>query len=240
MRKELTVLAASVVLLGATALPATAIPPLPMDATITTNPDGTVLLNADTDPVGPVNTTPQPSTTPRPPRNTSSSSGTGTRPTKTKAQVREEMSSQIRLTKPKIGASPCTTETGACEAIVGVPVWLWVDEGDGQLPSDSATASAGPFTISAKAEVVQVKWSLGDGQSTVCSGTGKAFEPSDGWSTPDCGFAKGWTKPGTYTLTATYVWRVTWTGDETGTTTQAMSSTRDVTVGELQSVVTDH
>ncbi|QBF44989.1 hypothetical protein [Janibacter limosus] len=57
-------------------------------------------------------------------------------------------------------------------------------------------------------------------------------------SAPECGFEHGWKKPGTYTLTATYVWQVAWTGDETGSVTQDMSSTQKVTVGELQSVAT--
>ncbi|WP_415830733.1 hypothetical protein [Janibacter anophelis] len=39
-------------------------------------------------------------------------------------------------------------------------------------------------------------------------------------------------------MTASYVWEIAWSGDQTGTATQTMSSTRQVSVGELQSVVT--
>ncbi|WP_415830734.1 hypothetical protein [Janibacter anophelis] len=98
---------------------------------------------------------------------------------------------KITLTKPDIEASPCLAATGRCTGTVGVPVWLWV--GDEGLPSKSASATAGPYTISATAKVSQVKWSLGDGQSTVCQGTGTVYDPDvHGWDTPHCGFEDGW------------------------------------------------
>jgi hypothetical protein len=70
------------------------------------------------------------------------------------------------------------------------------------------------------------------------SGTVSSSSSTTSQSAPECGFEHGWKKPGTYTLTATYVWQVAWTGDETGSMTQDMSSTQQVTVGELQSVAT--
>lgn len=159
-------------------------------------------------------------------------------PAPTAAVVRQIALGKISMTAPKIGASPCSS-AGACRGTVGVPVWLWVGDGDGHLPSDSASATAGPFSITATAKVSQVKWSLGDGQTTVCEGTGTPYDKrAHGWSTPDCGFAAGWKSAGTYTLTASYVWEISWSGDETGSATQTLSSTEQVTVGELQSVVT--
>ncbi|QNF93330.1 hypothetical protein [Janibacter sp. YB324] len=160
------------------------------------------------------------------------------RPRVTAASVRQEAVDQITLTKPDLQASPCLADAGSCRGTVGVPVWLWVGDGDGGLPSESASATAGRFSIQATAKVSKVKWSLGDGQSTVCSGAGTKYdEDAHGWSAPECGFENGWKKPGTYTLTATYVWDISWSGDQTGSATQSMSSTRQVTVGELQSVV---
>ncbi|WP_415830839.1 hypothetical protein [Janibacter anophelis] len=153
--------------------------------------------------------------------------------------MREYAIDQIKMGAPEVGASPCQSAADACRGTVGVPVWLWVGDGNGSLPSDSATASAGRFTISASAKVSKVKWSLGDGQSTVCTGTGTAFDAAThGWSTPDCGFESGWKRPGTYTLTASYVWEISWSGDQTGSTTRTLSTSEQVTVGELQSVVT--
>lgn len=165
--------------------------------------------------------------------------GQPARPRVTAEDVRERAVDRIAFTKPVIGTSPCLADAAACKGTVGVPVWLWVGDGNGALPSESASATAGPFTIKATAKVSKVKWSLGDGQSTVCSGTGTKYnEAAHGWSAPECGFEHGWKKAGTYTLTATYVWDVAWSGDQTGSATQTMSSTQQVTVGELQSVVT--
>ena len=164
--------------------------------------------------------------------------GQPARPRVSVASVRQEAVDQIALTKPDLQASPCLSDADSCRGTVGVPVWLWVGEGDGGLPSESASATAGRFSIQATAKVSQVKWSLGDGQTTVCSGTGTKYdEAAHGWSAPECGFEHGWKKAGTYTLTATYVWDISWSGDQTGSATQLMSSTQQVTVGELQSVV---
>lgn len=165
--------------------------------------------------------------------------GTPGTPPMTLTQVREVAIARINMGAPEIGASPCLATPGACRGTVGVPVWLWVGDGTGALPSESATVSAGPFTITAAAKVSKVKWSLGDGQSTTCDGVGTKYDPQrDGWSAPPCGFKAGWKQSGTQTLTATYVWEITWSGSDTGSATQSLSSTEQVTVGELQSVAT--
>lgn len=157
----------------------------------------------------------------------------------TLAMVRESAMDQITMGAPEIGASPCLASVDPCRGTVGVPVWLWADDAAASLPSESATATAGPYSITATAKVSKVKWSLGDGQSTVCSGTGtKYVSDVHGWSSPHCGFENGWKQAGTYTLTASYVWDISWSGDQAGSATQTLSSTRQVTVGELQSVAT--
>ena len=248
MRKELMICGAAVALVLSAAPPASAIG-VPTDVTVIVDPDGGgVTLHADTDPSGP--SKPKPPTNDRPPANPRPrptqghrppGAGTSGRPAAPRSpiEVRQEAMDQIKLTRPKIGASPCLAAGAGCRGTVGVPVWLWVGDGDGELPTDSASAEAGTFDISATAKVTKVKWSLGDGQSTLCAGTESKYDVDrDGWSTPECGFEHGWKKPGTYTLTATYVWQVAWTGDETGSMTQDMSSTQQVTVGELQSVAT--
>lgn len=167
------------------------------------------------------------------------SGGGGGRPAPrvTVAQVREKAADQIKLTKPDLKASPCLSG-GGCTGTVGVPVWLWVGDGS-TLPTDSASASAGPYTVNVEAKVREVKWSLGDGQSTICQGSGTAYDKAvHGWSAPDCGFESGWSKAGTYTLTASYVWDVNWSGSVTGADSQTLSSTQEVTVREVQTTVT--
>lgn len=166
------------------------------------------------------------------------SGGGGGRPSTrvTVTQVQEKAADQIKLTKPDLKASPCLSG-GGCTGTVGVPVWLWVGGGS-TLPTDSASASAGPYTVNVNAKVREVKWSLGDGQSTICQGSGTAYDKDvHGWSAPDCGFESGWTKAGTYTLTASYVWDVNWSGSVSGTDSQTLSSTQEVTVREVQTTV---
>lgn len=163
------------------------------------------------------------------------------RPRVTVAQVRQRAVDQIKLTKPDLRASPCLANAANCTGTVGVPVWLWIGEGAGGLPSETASATAGTFTINATAKVNKVKWSLGDGQSTTCSGTGTVFNADEhGWSAPDCGFKTGWKNAGTYTLTASYVWEISWNGDQTGSATQTMTSTQQINVREIQTVVSGH
>lgn len=160
--------------------------------------------------------------------------------TVTREEVFEKAVDKIQLTPPTIGASPCLAAQDGCVGTVGVPVWLWVEDG-GELPSKSAQASAGPFSVRAEATVSRVEWSLGDGQSTICTNAGTVFDPDvHGWSAPDCGFETGWEKAGTYTLTATYLWDISWSGDVNGSTTRELSSSQDVTVREIQAVVDSH
>lgn len=155
-------------------------------------------------------------------------------------EVRKKAVDKITPTAPELGASPCLASSNGCTGTVGVPVWLWAENG-GELPSDTASATAGPYTVRATGKVKQVKWSLGDGQETVCTGAGTVFNPdTHGWSAPDCGFETGWKKAGNYTLTATYVWEVSWSGDVNGSTTRELSASEDITVREIQSVVDGH
>lgn len=116
----------------------------------------------------------------------------------TLAMVRESAMDQITMGAPEIGASPCLADPASCKGTVGVPVWLWADDAGASLPSESATATAGPYSITATAKVSKVKWSLGDGQSTVCQGAGtKYVRDVHGWSSPHCGFENGWKEAGT-------------------------------------------
>lgn len=161
-------------------------------------------------------------------------------PRVTREQVGQRAVDQLKLTAPSVGSAPCTDE--GCQGTVGVPVWLWVEDNDGGgLPGDSASASAGPFNVTATAKVSEVKWDLGDGQSTSCTTAGTEFTEGMAWGpSPDCGFPKGWQKKGSYTLTATYVWDVSWSGSINGSDTQEVSTTETVTVGEYQGIVTDN
>ena len=95
--------------------------------------------------------------------------------------------------------------------LVNVATWLWVN------PSAwhpvTATATAGPVTTTATATPSKVVWDMGDGQSVTCDGPGTAYSPSLPNATPGCSYT--WPGPGSFTVTATVYWSVTWTASGT-------------------------
>ena len=154
-------------------------------------------------------------------------------PAVTIGQVISMAMARLSLPAPDMGSAPCAD--AGCTGTVGAPVWFWL-EGD-QWRTHSATASAGGLTVGIQAKPSKVVWKLGDGQSVTCTGAGTPYDTSKGWaSSPDCGLPKGYTRPGSYTATATITYAVTFTGDASGSTTVTRSSTSNVTVGEYQAV----
>lgn len=156
-------------------------------------------------------------------------------PAVTAAQVAQQAVSQLQIRRPKIGSAPCTT--AGCKGTVGVPVWVWTEP----WRPLTATATAGPFTITATAKVAMVQWNLGEGATFNCYDAGTEYKIAYGFSTPKCGRASGYQRAGTYQIGATYQWEISWTGAATGSTTmQTRSSTPAFPVSEYQAVVTHH
>jgi len=158
--------------------------------------------------------------------------------------------SQLMPSVPVIHSSPGTDEeTGRVGTetfgLVGMPIWLW---SDGPLDGGTATATAGPFTVTAVAELDHVRYDMGDGKVVNCFplsnrvvGTpypGKGIEPS-----PTCGY-DGYQKTSRkqpsmkYTVTSTAMWNVTWTGADVGATTLTTEDTGHVPIGEAQALIT--
>jgi hypothetical protein len=129
-------------------------------------------------------------------------------------------------------------ESPGSMGIVGVPAWLWVDAPDAQTFGPAmSSASAGGVTVSAKARVSKVVWSMGDGKAVTCASAGTAFRTGDsGKRSPDCGYT--YTRQGTYTIRATSSWAITWTATTgvTGSMALSFTSTRVLVVGEIQVV----
>jgi len=129
---------------------------------------------------------------------------------------------------------------------VGIPVWLWVNGTSTSTwgPIDKS-ATYGGVTVSAKASVQTLTWNSGDGQTINC-GVGTRFNEAAmanqlATDSPTCGFRFQHTSgSGTFTVTATTNWVVTWSGGgQTGTVQMpSTSSSTQVRVGELQSVNT--
>ncbi|KQC34713.1 ATP/GTP-binding protein [Frankia sp. ACN1ag] len=122
------------------------------------------------------------------------------------AQARDHLG----LAGPAISMSPVRDQ------LVQLPTWLWLDAA-GWNPV-AATAAAGGVAVTAVAKPVGVVWSLGDGGTVTCTGSGTPFpagtDPNS--ASPDCGYTyrhRSLDEPGgTFTVTATVRWDVTWTG----------------------------
>ena len=99
-------------------------------------------------------------------------------------------------------------------------------------------------TITATANVQKVTWQMGDGTTVECRTAGTPYKAAYGKkSSPDCGHV--YTKSsagvpgGTYTVTATSSWVITWAGaGQTGTIRlDGLQRSVEITVGEAQVLV---
>jgi hypothetical protein len=118
--------------------------------------------------------------------------------------------------------------------LVGVPNWMWVDAPDAvTFGPNTASATAGGWTVTATARVESVTWNLGDGQVVTC-GAGTPYRASYGARpSPDCGHV--YTEQGQYTVTATSHWVITWSGiGQVGTIAMDLAESALVTIGEAQ------
>lgn len=143
----------------------------------------------------------------------------------------------IPMANPQIGIAPRDNGSG----LVGLPVWLWIDNTPAAWGPISRTASVPGLSVTAKAEVSSAKWWMGDGTTKACTGPGTPYKPSYGnASSPDCGYR--YTKPsapGRYTVTVTTTWAINWWvvgGGATGTATVFRQSSTTVEIEELQVV----
>lgn len=112
-------------------------------------------------------------------------------------------------------------------SIVGIPTWMWAE--------NPSTATTGPITRTARvpglsltmtAKMTGVTWDMGDGTTVECAGTGTKWSPDLGTGdSPDCGHT--YMKQGTYTVTSTSHWSVSWRAStgETGVIDRDLPST---------------
>jgi hypothetical protein len=113
------------------------------------------------------------------------------------------------IVQPPIGMNPST----ASEQLVNLQSWLWVNT---PWVPVSATATAGPVTVTTVATPQQVVWDMGNGDQVTC-GPGTPYDPSRSSSDqqPSCSYtyrASSAGRPnGAFRVTATEYWQVTWT-----------------------------
>ena len=141
------------------------------------------------------------------------------------------------------------------EAVVRNPTWLWVEEG--QWQPASASASQGAVTVRVEARPVKVTWDLQDGVR-VCEGPGIPWseeaqsdyeaqpESTRGRGNPACTFtftnSSSTTDDGVYHATVTVTWEFSWwlNGTARGVFGAVeRSSDFDLRVGEVEALITD-
>jgi hypothetical protein len=129
------------------------------------------------------------------------------------------------------------------DQLVNLPVWLALDRSSWK--PQSATASAGAVSVTATARPVNVTWAMGDGSSQTCDGPGTAWTRSTNprAASPDCGHVyrhpSAGATGGSYTVTATVTWEVTWAGAGQSGTVPGLETTGQVQtrVQESQAVI---
>lgn len=150
---------------------------------------------------------------------------------------------QLTLDPPE----PRTSVNGP--GYVGVPVWLWIEDGIASTGPVSATATAGAARVTATGRLSAVEWSMGPAGGDVrCAGPGTPWTGQVG-SSPDCGYTyEQRSLPdrtggvGRWPVVATGVWTVTWTGVSggvpvAGEETVRVSTESSLSIGEIQVLV---
>ncbi|MFC5220042.1 ATP/GTP-binding protein [Streptomyces coerulescens] len=154
------------------------------------------------------------------------------------AVLAQQAVDKMTLLGPDININPKPGGKG----LVGMPVWMAVDQSQTTWGPNTATASAGGVTVTATAKVSKVVWSMGDGSSVTCTTPGTVYQKSYGLKkSPDCGHV--YTQPsrdatgGTYEVTATSTWVINWQGGgANGQLTEVRNSSVAVTIVESQAV----
>jgi hypothetical protein len=121
---------------------------------------------------------------------------------------------KLPLNLPDIRTAPGAASTGAV-GLVGLPVWMWVNNRD--WGPFSASAEVPGIRVDATARVTHIRWEMGDTGVVDCPTPGTPYTPDrKDDPSPDCGYR--YLKPsremggGVYTVRATAFWLVDWVG----------------------------
>lgn len=151
-------------------------------------------------------------------------------PRPTRQQWWVAIQEQLKAPAPSIGSAPCSGP--GCMGAVGLPVWLWHDP---PLQPVTLTVTITGYTVNVVARPTTTTWSMGDGGTVSCQGSGTPYTTSYGVRmSPTCGYR--YTRQGDYTLTSTVAWAVTWNGSEAGSDTLTTTSSVPIRIGEYQAI----
>ncbi|WP_245970942.1 ATP/GTP-binding protein [Streptomyces rishiriensis] len=145
----------------------------------------------------------------------------------------------MKLAGPDI-ASP----RAAGKYLVGMPMWMWVNQSATTFGPNTASASAGGVSVRATAKVSKIVWQMGDGGVVACAGPGTPYTVAAGnTNSPTCGHTYTHTSAGQtggrYRVTATSTWTIDWritagAAGQAGQLTQTRRSQVAIPVAELQ------
>ncbi|MEU5075986.1 ATP/GTP-binding protein [Streptomyces asoensis] len=128
--------------------------------------------------------------------------------------------------------------------LVGMPMWMWVNQSPTTYGPNTASASVGGVTVTATANVSKIVWSMGDGTVVTCTGPGTPYTAAAGKAdSPSCGHTYTRTSAnqagGRYRVTATSTWSIDWLvttggGGQAGQLTETREAQVQIPLTELQ------
>ncbi len=159
------------------------------------------------------------------------------------AALAEQAVTAMGLQAIDIGIAPEATDGSV--GLVGLPVWMWVEEAAATTVGPlTEAASAGGVTVTATATVDRIEWTMGDGTTVTCTGPGTPYADTHGdQDSPDCGHRYQQASSGlpedAYPISATSYWTVDWAGGgAAGRIALDFTAGTQIQVGELQVLVT--
>lgn len=147
--------------------------------------------------------------------------------------------SRMNMTAIDIGSYPHTTQRSADSiGIIGWNVWMWVADASAETFGPiTKSASAGGYTVTATAQVTQVIWDMGNGDTVTCGkGTRYTGMGTSDIKSPTCGYR--YTDDGDYQISATTHWQIDWSGiGQSGTIEmELVTPAEQLTIAEIQVV----
>lgn len=168
------------------------------------------------------------------------------------AELAQSVASQLTVPAPVLHVG-----SPGERVAVKVPVWLWADD----QPPLTASVSAGGLTVTAKAVLTSMDWSMGDSvgdpdtgstrkvAAFTCDGSGTAPPAGvDRSVKPPCGYTYIWRSDasrtggtGAWPVSAVAHWTMTWqaTNGAQGTIALQAAANTQVTVGEWRVALVD-
>ncbi|MEU8576423.1 ATP/GTP-binding protein [Streptomyces asoensis] len=144
----------------------------------------------------------------------------------------------------KLAGPDLASPRPAGKYLVGMPMWMWVNQSPTTFGPNTASASAGGVTVTATAIVSKIVWAMGDGTTVMCTGPGTPYTAAAGKAdSPTCGHTYTRTSAdqadGRYRVTATSTWSIDWQvttggGGQAGQLTETRQTQIQVPLTELQ------